>query len=133
MFDLPDWAEEALAGISALQVVLWILGAALIVFLAIKLWPFVRNAVSIVDALVKLPATVESLEKLTEDVATVKHEVLPNNGASLRDGVNRTEVALTALTAEVAHVRRQQASTKTTLTRTARKLEEHLTSTKETR
>lgn len=115
MFDVPEPLRSFLDDLSALQFILWVLAAAFVVFSLIKLWPFVKNAVAIVTALLELPALVTKLSTLSTDVATIKHEVLPNTGGSLKDQATRTEQAVAEVRTELAHIRRQQASTKTTL------------------
>jgi predicted PurR-regulated permease PerM len=63
-----------------------------------KVWPLLSRIVDIGNAVGDLPETVKivqaKLDKLEETLNTVKSEVLPNGGSSLRDAVNRTEKQL---------------------------------------
>jgi hypothetical protein len=63
-----------------------------------KIWPLLSKIVDIGNAVGGLPETVKivqgKLDKLEETLNTVKNEVLPNGGSSLRDAVNRTEKQL---------------------------------------
>lgn len=125
---MPDWLTDFFSGISALQLILWVIAIGAFVGFVIKLWPFLRKFVRTVDVVIQLS---DALPKLQADVAMIRHEVLPNGGGSLKDQATRTEAAVDTLTKEVAHVRRQQASTKTTLARTEKTLTEHINATKE--
>lgn len=71
----------------------------------VKLWPFLKRAVSIGASLEKLPEMAQELTALTigqrqqaetlthqnEQLAIIKHEVEFNNGSSVKDAVVRTE------------------------------------------
>lgn len=63
-----------------------------------KIWPMLTKFVEIGNTLGELPQTIERVEKKLEHLEatldTVKMEVLPNGGSSLRDAVNRTEKQL---------------------------------------
>src|SRR5207249_2739336 len=50
----------------------------------IKLWPHVKRGVEVISELERLPEIAESIE-------TIRHEMFPNSGASLRDQTNRLE------------------------------------------
>lgn len=80
---MPDW-EVLLGDITLLQAVLWIVAAAVFIGVVVKLWPFVRNAVAIVDALVALPA-------MAKQVKSIHHELHPNGGTSMKDALGRVE------------------------------------------
>lgn len=94
---MSPW-EELLSTISAWQFVLWIAGALVGLGAVVKLWPFVRNAVQIVDALLELPGFIkdstEHQKVLTETVADIKHQVFPNGGGSLSDDVHAVKVQI---------------------------------------
>lgn len=119
---LNDW----LGTVSALQVIAF-LGALIGLGVALrKAWPTIRAAVKLVDTLGDLPA---KLERIT-------HELEHNTGTSLKDAVKRTEDAVTGLdgrinklaqhlevvSEDVAHVKRQAASLKTSVARVNRRL-----------
>jgi flagellin-specific chaperone FliS len=69
-----------------------------IIMLFHKIWPALTKAVEIGNTLGELPQTIERVEKKLEHLETtlntVKGEVLPNGGGSLRDAINRTEKQL---------------------------------------
>ena len=69
-----------------------------IIMLFHKIWPALTKAVEIGNTLGELPQTIERVEKKLEHLETtlntVKMEVLPNGGSSLRDAINRTEKQL---------------------------------------
>lgn len=80
---MPDW-ETLLGDVTLVQTVLWIVAAGLAVGVVVKLWPFIRNAVAIVDALVALPA-------MAKQVKSIHHELHPNGGSSMNDSLRRVE------------------------------------------
>lgn len=89
---MPDW--HALFGnASAAQVALWIVAIAAVIGLTLKAWPTVRRFVKTVDALADLPEFIEGTKAQRDLVnaalAEVRHEVLPNNGGSMRDEQTR--------------------------------------------
>lgn len=99
---MPDW--ETLFGTTTLvQAVLWIAAVALLIGVVVKLWPFIRNAVAIVDALVKLP-------DLAKQVAEIHHETHTNDGSSIKDGVGRIEASLEGLHGRTDELERNVAS-----------------------
>ncbi len=66
-------------GPTALMIILAIIGFGIVY----KSWPLISNFVTVVNALVQLPAMVET-------VKDIKKEVQPNGGSSMRDVVNET-------------------------------------------
>lgn len=88
---MPDWSVLFDAG-SALQAVLWIVAAVLLIGVVIKLWPFVKNAVAIVDALVTLP-------EMKKQIDSIHHETHTNKGTSIKDAVERLEATTARLEA----------------------------------
>jgi hypothetical protein len=50
----------------------------------IKLWPHVKRGVTVLSELERLPEIASSVE-------TIRHELFPNSGLSLRDQTNRLE------------------------------------------
>ena len=98
--NLPDWAEQFLSDVSALQLLAWVVGLGLLVTVVVKLWPFISNAVAIVDALVKLPA-------LAVKVKQIHHETHTNDGSSIKDAVARVEEGVAGLHGRMDDVDRQ--------------------------
>lgn len=88
---VPDWLSFLLADTSALQLVFWVIAIGALIAVIVKLWPFMRNAVQIVDALVTLPALKASVEKMQAQVTSIHHELHPNGGTSMNDAVRRME------------------------------------------
>ena len=84
---MPGWVQDLFDGISAADFLLWtgVIFAAVVAI--VKVWPFISNAVDIVDALVKLP-------DLAKKVDEIHHEVHYNNGSSVKDAVTRIEQRL---------------------------------------
>jgi hypothetical protein len=125
---MPDPDLTWLQSISLWQLAGGVLALIALIAFIRKGWPWLRAAVHLLETLGTLA---EDMASLKTNVAAIKHEVLPNGGSSLKDQATRTETAVGKLTSEVAHIRRQQAATKTTLTRTEKRLAEHLTPSKE--
>lgn len=115
-------------GVNVVQLVAWVVGIVAVVTFVFKGWPVLRKFVRTIDVVIQLS---DVLPRLQADVSMIKHEVLPNGGGSLKDQATRTEGTLDELAVQVAHVRRQQAATKTTLARTERTLTDHIATTKE--
>lgn len=84
---MPSWVRDLFEGVSAVDFLLWVGGIIGVVVVLVKVWPFVSNAVDIVDALVKLP-------DLAHKVDEIHHEVHYNNGSSVKDAVTRIEKRL---------------------------------------
>ena len=100
---LPDW-QILLGELTAVQVVLWLVAAGLLIALVIKLWPFVSNAVAIVNALIALPKLVTDFGTVKTDINDLKlkveeihHETHRNDGSSIKDAVGRIEEGVKAL------------------------------------
>ncbi|MGW9345579.1 hypothetical protein ACWGR3_28920 [Streptomyces albidoflavus] len=74
-----------------LQAVLWFVAVALLIGIVIKLWPFIKNAVAIVDALVQLPALLKQVAAMKDQLTSIHHETHRNNGSSIKDAVDRVE------------------------------------------
>lgn len=87
---LPNW--DALFGdVRAAQVAVWIVAVVLVVGLVVKLWPFVKNAVAIVDALIALPAMSKEMAAMREQITSIHHETHTNKGTSIKDAMGRVE------------------------------------------
>jgi hypothetical protein len=92
----------------------WVLGvAAVVAFVggAVKLipavWRFISRSVTTINSLADLPefidATKSTLNAQDATLAAIKHEVLPNNGGSLRDAVDRHGSVLAEVQANLAN------------------------------
>lgn len=88
---MPEWITVLVGDISAAQFLFWIVAVILLLGAVIKLWPFVKNAVAIVDALVDLPAFIDRTDERIKDI---HHETHLNNGSSIKDSTIRTELAV---------------------------------------
>lgn len=115
---MPDW-NTLFGDLRAAQVAIWIVAAALLIGVIIRLWPFVKNAVAIVDALVALPSMSKQIAKIP-DMATqlaamqtqldgIHHETHKNDGSSIKDAVDRVEEGVAGLHGRMDDVDRQLA------------------------
>ena len=100
MNDIPDPVLKWLEEVNLLPVILWC--AALVTlagagFRAVKgAIPAIKKLIELSESLEKLPAWMDSTDTLLK---TVHHEVLPNNGGSLRDDVQMLSMQLEQLKA----------------------------------
>lgn len=90
---MPDW-EALFGGTTLVQAILWLVAVGLLIGLLIKLWPFIKNAVAIVDALVQLPALLKQVAAMKDQVAAIHHETHRNDGSSIKDSTVRIEQSL---------------------------------------
>ncbi|WP_100811801.1 hypothetical protein [Microbacterium sp. BR1] len=86
---IPDWAV-IIPDVTLLQGVLWIVAVVVLIGVVIKLWPFISNAVAIVNALVTLPS-------MAKQVSSIHHELHPNGGTSMNDSLRRVEAGVKRL------------------------------------
>lgn len=122
MSDLTEWAQT----VSLAQVAAWAGGIGVVVVAVWKGWPAFRK---VVRQLSRAVALVDTLATLPDDLAAIRHELEHNDGGSVKDAAVRTEKAVADLTervetlsGDVAHVRRQAASLKTSVAKTNRRL-----------
>lgn len=91
-------------GVTIAAIVLTIVGIVILV----RVWPFIRNAVRIVDTLVGLPTFAEKVEeKLGEHgeiLERLDKEVHTNGGSSLRDAIVRIETNVGTVSKQVSTV-----------------------------
>lgn len=80
-----------------------------LVGLVVKLWPFISNAVAIVNALVKLPQIDVRLGRLERQVDDIHHETHKNDGSSIKDAMGRVEEGVAGLHGRMDDVDRQLA------------------------
>lgn len=106
---MPDW-NTLFGDLRAAQVALWIVAAVLLIGLVVKLWPFVKNAVAIVDALVALPAMTKQITQMQTQIDGIHHETHKNDGSSIKDAVARVEEGVSGLHGRMDDVDRQLAS-----------------------
>jgi len=96
---------------SAWQALVWIAAAIAAVVGIRKAWPAISRFVATINALGELPEFIAKTNKTLQAqnalLATIKHEVLPNSGGSMRDAVDRQGVALKEVNDKLAkdHVR----------------------------
>ncbi|MEB0200563.1 hypothetical protein QN354_02185 [Cryobacterium sp. 5I3] len=109
-------------------VVGWVGATTTVIVTVWKGWPTFRKVVRILGRFVTLT---ETLATLPDDLAFIKHELDANSGKSVKDIATRTEAAVAVLTEDMAHVKRQNASLKTSLSRTNRTLTEHMKGTQD--
>lgn len=83
---MPEWLPHLVA-----TAVVLLIG--LVVWLVVKVWPFIRKVSHFVDDVAGAPARpgVEKKFGLMERVALIEHEVKTNHGSSLKDAVRRIE------------------------------------------
>ena len=107
--NVPDWLEHLLADTSALQLVFWVVALCALIAAIVKLWPFMRNAVQIVDALVRLPAMSVSVERMQGQIDGIHHETHKNDGTSVKDAVDRIEEGVAGIHGRMDEVERNVA------------------------
>ncbi|WP_184217028.1 hypothetical protein [Microbacterium marinum] len=126
------------------EAVLWVVGAAAVGGGVWKGWPAAKQIIRGLYAAVVLA---ETLANLPATLAAIEYELKPNGGRSIKDrteqtvqGVAELEATVAAVVlqqgeiaqrqdataADVAHVRRQTASLKTSVGRVRRRLDEHI-------
>lgn len=110
MTPIPQPVADWLAAQDGLTLVLTVLG---VMAIMAGLWKFAKNAfpgvkklIGFIDALMRLPDFMASIdsrmdtqEKLTREV---KHEVLPNEGGSMRDEMTTTGLRLEKVEAKLS-------------------------------
>lgn len=95
---MPAWLSELI------PVAPWLAALGLVMWALVRAWPHVRKAMHFVDDVVGEPERPGHPPRagLMEMVAKLQHEVMPNTGTSLRDGVDRTEEHIAILTEQLA-------------------------------
>lgn len=92
--------QAFLGGINLLDALIFC-GAIVLLFVGItKIWPVVKNMVSMVDTLQVLPEMKSKLDQ-------VHHEVFPNSGKSLRDELNRNSEVTRQIDAKINGLHRR--------------------------
>ncbi|MAB20233.1 hypothetical protein [Microbacterium sp. UBA3394] len=107
---VPDWLKFLLADTSALQLVFWAVAIVALITALVRLWPFLKNAVQIVDALVQLPALAKRVTAMQGQIDSIHHETHTNNGSSIKDALGRVEEGVSGLHGRMDDVDRQLTS-----------------------
>ena len=107
---VPDWLKFLLADTSALQLVFWAVAIVALITALVRLWPFLKNAVQIVDALVQLPALAKRVTAMQGQINSIHHETHTNNGSSIKDALGRVEEGVSGLHGRMDDVDRQLTS-----------------------
>ena len=107
---VPDWLKFLLADTSALQLVFWAVAIVALITALVRLWPFLKNAVQIVDALVQLPALAKRVTAMQGQINSIHHETHTNNGTSIKDALGRVEEGVSGLHGRMDDVDRQLTS-----------------------
>lgn len=81
---MPEWLTFLLADTSALQLVFWIIAIGALVTVIVKLWPALRQLVTIVDSVTGLPAFIARTDA---DVARMKTQLENSHVTNLRDDI----------------------------------------------
>jgi hypothetical protein len=118
-----DQIGGLLAAADLAQAAAWVAALVAAAFLVWRGWPAIRRTVNALHRSVEL---VDTLATLPEDLRGIRAELTANGGQSVKDVVNRTEKNVAALAGEVAHVKRQAASLKTSIAKTNKKLDAHI-------
>ena len=107
---VPDWLKFLLADTNALQLVFWAVAIVALITALVRLWPFLKNAVQIVDALVQLPALAKRVTAMQGQIDSIHHETHTNNGSSIKDALGRVEEGVSGLHGRMDDVDRQLTS-----------------------
>ena len=95
MSDILDPIFGWLDSFSALALILAIIAVLYLIRMlwrgAKKAWPGLKAFIAFVEALFQLPTF---MEDITKSVQEVRHEVLPNNGGSMRDDLETVTLML---------------------------------------
>lgn len=101
---MPNW-DALLGDLPAVQFVAWVAAIGALVWLGVRLWPFVKNSVAVVDALLQLPEMHRRMESLEGKVDGIYHETHTNDGSSVKDAVDRIERAVSGINRVVGSLR----------------------------
>lgn len=80
--DIVAWLESQ----SAAQFLFWFVASVSIIAVVAKSWSGITGFVNAVNSVTELT---EFMSHTREELETIKHEVLPNSGKSLRDAVDK--------------------------------------------
>ncbi len=109
MRGVTDVFEAVYAWLNSFSALAFILVVIAILYLVRMLWqgakvaiPNVKTAISFVEALFQLP---KFMGEMRLEVREIKHEVLPNNGGSLRDDLETVTLMVEAQSLEMAQLK----------------------------
>ena len=109
MREVTDVFEAVYAWLNSFSALAFILVVIAILYLVRMLWqgakvaiPNVKAAISFVEALFQLP---KFMGEMRLEVRKIKHEVLPNNGGSLRDDLETVTLMVEAQSLEMAQLK----------------------------
>ena len=93
---IPGWLTDLIV------LVPWFVALAVVAIVVVKLWPYGRKLMHFIDDVAGEPARpgFEARPGLMERVARIEHEITPNHGGSMNDGLKRVESAQIAHRAE---------------------------------
>lgn len=92
-----SWIDALFGDAPWIPALLWVITIAVVIGFGIRTlyrwWPAISRFVATIDSLGKLPEfiheTTVTLAEQNATLSTIKHELFPNSGKSLRDAVNR--------------------------------------------
>lgn len=97
------------------DLVAWSVAGVLVLAVLVKVYPWVRKVVEVIDALDGLPPlvtqmrrAVTSTEGLADAVEEIRHEVKTNDGSSLKDSTRRLEDAADEMSKDIGGIREEQ-------------------------
>lgn len=109
MRGVADVFEAVYAWLNSFSALTFILVVIAILYLVRMLWqgakvaiPNIKAAISFVEALFQLP---KFMDDMRAQVHEIKHEVLPNNGGSLRDDLETVTLMVEAQSLEMAQLK----------------------------
>ena len=84
---MPGWLSDLVV------IAPWFVALIVLIFVAIKLWPYGRKLMHFIDDVAGEPARpgFDARPGLMERVARIEHEITPNHGGSLNDAIRRIE------------------------------------------
>lgn len=98
MTELPDWLQAWLHTVTLWDLALWLAAAVAAVAFVKKGWPALKRFaarlsafIRTVDAVVGLP---EFIERTDRRIGEIHHETHKNDGSSIKDSSDRTELAV---------------------------------------
>ncbi len=107
---MPDFFAPVIAWLDSFTALALICAVIAILYLIRMLWqgakralPVVKAAITFVEALFALPVF---MVEVREEVREIKHEVLPNNGGSLRDDLETVTLMVEAQSLEMAQLKK---------------------------